>query len=267
MALFSVSENLALKPCRAKYFFDPATGEKRLMSISQSSRPIFRLDGYELQKSSPSELVSDFDDLTDFPEEADSHEENCRRAVRRAKRMCFDLCACNAFDAFLTLTFNNEYVDRSDYNSTYAKIKNWLSNGVQRRGLMYVAVPEYHKDGENIHFHALCNSDALKLVSSGHKRRGKILYNLSDWKWGFTTAILIDGEEAHVKTAKYIMKYMGKNFGATIGGRYYLSGGKLQRPFFELADEPDSFGVDLDTCNYKREVSADWGDYTEWSFL
>lgn len=272
MAIFSASENLALRPCRAKFFVDPATGEVRLMSIAQASRPVFRVDGYEPSEDERPEFFSGVDEeviigeLVD-PDNFDSQEQNRARAVRRAKRVCFDLCTCNAFDTFLTLTFNKEYIDRTDYHATYAKIKNWLSNGVQRRGLRYLAVPEYHKDGEAIHFHLLANSDALQLVDSGHKRHGKPVYNVKNWQWGFSTAIPVDGEEAHIKTAKYIVKYMGKQMGAKIGGRFYLAGGDLARPFFDLADTPEEFGVSLSDASYVREIAQDWGSFKEWSFL
>ena len=52
------------------------------------------------------------------------------------------------------------------------------------------------------------------------------MYNIDDWNLGFTTAIRLYGDRAAV--AAYIGKYITK--GEKVGGRWYYSGGELQRP-------------------------------------
>ena len=91
----------------------------------------------------------------------------------------------------------------------------WLENAVSRKGLKYILVPEYHKKG-GIHCHALINDCDFKFVDSGtrlvkgHDKPLKIdtikrlhicdklgcdisdlpvVYNVSDWRYGFSTAI------------------------------------------------------------------------------
>lgn len=155
------------------------------------------------------------------------------RAARRAKRRVYDLAACNSFDVFFTLTLNKEEIDRYDYKAAVRKLTYWLDNRVRRRGLRYLMVPELHKDGA-VHFHGLANSEALKLVDSGHKdkKNGKIIYHVADWKLGFTTAEKLTGEYSAV--CHYIAKYVTKQAleEGTIGGRYFFHGGALREPVY-----------------------------------
>ena len=65
----------------------------------------------------------------------------------------------------VTLTLDQTQVDRYDMAAITRKLNAWLSNQVQRRGLIYVLVPERHKDGA-IHFHGFFN-DVLDRVDSG----------------------------------------------------------------------------------------------------
>lgn len=257
----SVSENLALYTVRAKYVPDFENGGFRLANVCSFSRPVFN----------PGHLEESRSDVSDFSEKQEenpgsSSPDNFQRSARRARQKCFDICLCNSFDAFVTLTFNKEYVNRTSYSDCYGKLRVWLSNRVSRKNMYYVCCPEYHKDGEAIHFHLLCNSSALSLVDSTHRRKGKVVYNLADWKWGFSTAILIDGEKAFDRISKYIMKYMTKNQGQKVGGRFYLSGGELFYPKYAYSDNPGDF-CDIDNCVYHRVYERDFGTYEEWSFV
>ena len=106
----------------------------------------------------------------------------------------YELCACNDFDLFFTLTLNKELIDRYDYKAAVRKFGQWADNHVRRAGLKYVAVPELHKDGA-IHFHGLCNSaGAGRLVDSGKKSRGQTVFYLPSRRLGYTTAIPLYGE-------------------------------------------------------------------------
>lgn len=152
---------------RAKYVPDFQNGGLRLASVCESNRPIFTEDGWELNDDSRY-LFLPSDDNPDEAASAASPEDrlaNIRRATRRAQLQVFDIAVCNNFDLFSTLTFAPEKVDRHSYEETYHALKIWLSNKVQRKGLKYVAVPEYHpKSKTAIHFHMLSNSDPVDLV-------------------------------------------------------------------------------------------------------
>lgn len=185
---------------------------------------------------------------------------NFERSVRRARAKVYDLVMCNTdFSYFVTLTISPESADRTDYNAILKKLNVWLDNRVRGNGLKYVLVPEYHpSDNVSIHFHGFFN-DVLKLVDSGHKtKKSQVIYNLPQFKMGFTTAIKITG--SYTATCRYILKYIGKQR-EKIGGRFYLSGGDLQLPRYEffngefndVADgytfAPQGAGVTFRVCN------------------
>lgn len=147
-------------------------------------------------------------------------------SLKRAKDKIQDIVLCNNFDYFVTLTFNPQKVDSLNVEEVKRAIKNWLNNGVKRRNYSYIAIPEYHKSGR-IHLHALMSGD-LKLVDSGHVHNGKTIYNIADWqeKFGFCTAIPIDGNITAL--SYYITKYITKG-NDKIFGRFYWSSRNLQR--------------------------------------
>lgn len=163
--------------------------------------------------------------------------ENCRTSAIRAKEHLFGLVMSNPeLDMFVTLTFDPRKVDRYDVKQCSRKMDVWLSNNVQRRGLKYAGTPELHKDGA-IHYHLLCNESGLELQSSGHKRKGKTVYNVQSYPWGFSTAIRVSkGDNDRCACAGYLCKYITKQIlelgGARITGRYMIHGGKLREPVY-----------------------------------
>lgn len=212
---------------------NPLTGE--VLEDMCCSRPIFNPTGAVLRKSSfsPDEKLDGGKPCGETGENEDEQTQGAsdaqRRAARRARKQLYELCACNDFDLFFTLTLSKEVIDRYDYKAIVRKFGQWADNRVRRKGLRYVAVPELHKDGA-VHFHGLCNASAVRLVDSGKtdKNSGQKVYNLSDWNLGFTTGIFLYG--ARDAAAHYVAKYVTKQAGGgTIGGRYYLHGGDLQR--------------------------------------
>lgn len=252
------SEAFVYFPVKAK-FADLGNGELKLLSVQEFSAPLFRKPGYEELKLNP--YVDDFSDTVLSTEERDQVMDNVCRAVHRAKIQCFDYIQCNPqLDTFVTITFNKDFVDRTSYDDIFYIMKPWLGNRVARNGLCYILVPEYHKDKQSIHFHGLFNSAALKLVPARSPKNGRLLktcigkqiYNIQDFPAGFTTAVMIDGESCTDKVSKYIFKYMGKQVGQKIGGRYYLHGGKLALPYFMYGNDPSEF-VHGEHCTYDSE--------------
>ena len=61
---------------------------------------------------------------------------------------------------------------------------------------------------------------------------------MSDYRLGFISDIQVTGENGWEACAKYCFKYITKTDGVKVGGRYYLSGGDLGRPRYELLDVP-----------------------------
>ena len=161
---------------------------------------------------------------------ARSHNESMRRARAKIK----DIALCTPFTHFITLTLDKEKIDRYNYSDIMKKMRVFLSNAVERKGFTYVIVPEFHKDGA-VHFHGLyASTSPMGEVDSGLRTKsGQTIYNLSSWKFGFSTSIPLVGD--YEKVVSYILKYIGKD-SKKVGGRWYLSGGNIVRPAEELAD-------------------------------
>lgn len=205
---------------RAK--INPMTGD--VAEVAVSSRPI-----YGAQAERPGGRGAG------APSEAQGSE-TTGQAARRAKGRVRELAACNPWEYFVTLTFDPERIDSYNYAESLRFAMKWMSNRVQRNGLKYVAVPELHKSGR-LHIHALV-SGGLKLVDSGHKSRGKKVYNLPDWP-GFTTAVRLSGDPE--KVASYLSKYILKQVGTgPLAGRYYYHGGKGLQGYSLFTFAPDA---------------------------
>ena len=116
------------------------------------------------------------------------------------------------------------------------KLNIWLDNLVRRKGFKYVLVPELHKDGA-IHFHGFVNSESLSLSDSGYFAKDKNIYNVLSFPFGFSTLIKIGSNfNERAKVSNYIRKYITKDIKSSIGGRFYLHGGKLNTPVFEYCN-------------------------------
>lgn len=209
-----------------RYKVNPKTGD--LLEVVTASRPVFKAIASAEPISAPGRARKG-------PKPAGGEDDG--RAARRAKKALYDLAICNDFDMFFTLTLSPDKIDRYDYKTAVRMFGQWMDNRVRRKGLRYVAVPERHKDGA-IHFHGLCNSDACKLVDSKRRdKKGRKVYNLSDWTLGFTTAVFLD--EHYHQVCQYVSKYITKQTGGgTIGGRYYYHGGALLTPIYRYSNEP-----------------------------
>lgn len=158
---------------------------------------------------------------------------------------------------FVTLTFNQESVDRFDYKECNDKVRVWLNN--QKRSyapdLKYLFVPEQHKDGA-WHFHGLiADVGDMAFADSEHTTKtGQIIYNLSGWRFGFSTATVVTDTS---RVSGYITKYITKDLcGATQYANRFLRSRNLGEPiedkFLIEGDKFDfiemmvnSLGVDL----------------------
>jgi len=250
-----VEQREALYNFRVKLYPDEG-GIFRPVEGMACSHFIFNPDGFE----------SDFILSSSRPTVPTPEEEKIDRSRRRAKAKLNDLIMCNDFKYFVTLTLSPEAVaDRTNYAEVIKKLNHFLGNRVRRKGLTYIGVAERHKLG-GVHFHFLTNG-VLSLEHSGtylvdgHKKPLKestvirlgvdpdscrVVYNVSDWRIGFSTAIEVDGNRQAL--ANYIGKYLTK--GEKVGGRWYLSGGDLVKPMYKYSRvDFDSFPADFEfTC-------------------
>jgi len=213
-----------------------------------ADHPIFREPGWEV-----ADEWKESSRIKSKKSDRNGKAEDLERARRRARAAVADLGRANAFHYFVTFTLDATKINRYDEAITVKELRRWLSHQVQRRGLVYVLVPERHQDGA-LHFHGLIN-DALPMIDSGtikrigHKKPqrphgtreravwldqgGQVCYNVPAWSWGFSTALELQGD--YRKAVAYVCKYIGKD-SEKIGGRWYYSGGQLMRPEASYSD-------------------------------
>lgn len=142
-------------------------------------------------------------------------------SLNRSRNTIMQYARSNQWDIFVTLTFSSVY-DRTDYLFLLNKLRKWLDNLKSRKcpDLAYLIVPEEHKNIEvngkrAYHFHGLfANIDGLSLTPafspSGRAlftNKGLRIYNLSDYKLGFSTATYVTDT---FRCTTYITKYVTK---------------------------------------------------------
>jgi hypothetical protein len=209
------------------------------------------------------------------------------RSMRRARANLRRLALANKFGYFVTLTLDKEKIDRYDGAAVTRALNQWADNMVRRHGLRYILVPELHELEEGhteraFHFHGFFAGEGLEVVDSGtikvpgfkKPRRprseaerekwlaegGHIVYNLPQWKYGFSTALELYGE--YSSAVSYVCKYVGKQAGERPLGRWYYSGGALAKPekvyvsmpYRELAEDYKSEAIELEIPGSKLLV-------------
>ena len=257
-----ISESEIAKTCRVKVYPD-CTCE-----VMASEKPIFRASGWEDEKP----MVSNKTDRSS--PSAEALERSRRRAIARIR----DYALCSDFEWFVTLTLSPDQIDRHDYDAAVKKLGIYCSNRVQRHGLRYVIVTEKHKDGA-LHFHGFMAGLPLSEFAPSGTYTGGIagekpkrprsaaelaawteggaheVYNLTSWRLGFTTAVLL--ERDYRRAITYVSKYIRKA-PEKVGGRWYLSGGALKLPVVYTLDVPittvqtmpDAYTFDVPGCGY-----------------
>lgn len=264
--VLAVGYNEIIVNGRVKYYPD-RDGNLMIGSVETFSHGGFRRKGFEADRvrmwvsdrvhvHDPSLDVTTYNPITgqdvtrwgytvvnDSPDGAQRKQYNLDGSAKgrsRARGKLYDLVRCNwQLNTMVTLTLDPAKIDRTAYPDIIKALSTWLANRVRRDGLAYVAVPEYHADGETIHIHGLCNWDALHTIYSGVKQHGRMVYNVTDWLLGFSAAVRLGCTDADRQAvAAYVCKYITKG-GRKVGGRYFLHGGKLARPTTVLREMSD----------------------------
>lgn len=203
-------------------------------------------------------------------EEANAQErkklDNMARSFRRTRSALYMYARQCNWEYFITLTYSPDKIEnRYDFSLCMKKVRKWIDNCKMRKAkdLLYLLVPEQHKDGA-WHIHGLlCNTTGLTFTDSGKRYDGKIVYNLDDWKLGFSTATKVTDT---YKVSNYITKYITKDLCAITPGkqRYFVSKSILKPKIFTALIDPDevdgfiqevadSYGADLE---YQKDVSG-----------
>ena len=170
--------------------------------------------------------------------------------LKKTKDKIFDYVMCNEWEYFFTGTIDPKKYDSHNAHKIKKPLKKWFEHMSERYGLSYICIFEYHKKG-GIHIHGLIRSSPLtplKLVESdtrsyfGFKKpmrdktalkhglditKGRRVYNLKTWRFGWSTAIKIYGTQQAI--AHYITKYITKS-NQKIMGRYFWHSRDLKKP-------------------------------------
>ena len=179
----------------------------------------------ELPKVHTSELLNHSKKVHASEPSEKQREHVIQSSMNRTVQKIYEISRANIWDYFLTLTFDRNKLDSSNYNLLCDKVSKWLNNLRSRYApdLKYLIVPELHKDGKHYHFHGLlANIGNITLKDSGIKKNGHTIYNMSNWKYGFSTVTKVKDSN---KVSSYITKYITKELCAVSKNkrRYWTS--------------------------------------------
>lgn len=181
----------------------------------------------EHKKSDEQRFIERMGDIVTIIPSEEIQQINKARSNRRTKDKIYDYACSNDWTNgyFMTVTFNKEYLDRYNYQECYSKLKSYLDNlRKYNHDMKYLFVCEQHKDGA-YHFHGLIKDANLKLT-----KFDDFIYNVDNFKWGFTTVTIVKDTLA---VSKYITKYITKEMNLPKGSRKYLVSKNLNTPIVE----------------------------------
>lgn len=195
--------------------------------------------------------------------------DNLSRSFRRTRSALYMYARQCVWEYFITLTYSPDKIEnRYDFSLCMKKVHTWINNCKKRKAehLLYLLVPEQHKDGA-WHIHGLlCNTTGLAFTDSGKRYNGKIVYNLDDWKLGFSTATKVTDT---YKVSNYITKYITKDLCAITPGkqRYFVSKSIPKPKTFTALIDPDEVGSFIqevaDSCGADLEYQKDVSGYLD----
>lgn len=168
-----------------------------------------------------------------------TEKEDCN--LYRAKSKVREIALCNDWEYFVTLTLDKRKQDRHDLDWYIRDLGVWIGNYNKkyRTKLLYLLIPEQHKDGA-YHLHGLFRGVAPESLIKN--KYGYLDMPYYAQRFGYISLSPVrDGK----RTASYITKYVAKAFGHTQIGlfkhTYYRSRG-LQEAYtlgeFSAADIP-----------------------------
>lgn len=188
-------------------------------------------------------------------------EKNKEDAQRRAIQVVYDLIRSNPWTWFITLTFDPEKVNSFVYDECVQHMKRFTQK-LRDRGLLYVLVPELHESGR-YHFHGVVLGK-LPVVPAKNPYgklmfddKGRQIYNISIYEYGFTTASAIDDL---ARAASYVAKYITKENCVPAGKKSYWVSRGLNRPteeYFELSEA--EYCEIYNAADYQKVTESQWG--------
>lgn len=165
-------------------------------------------------------------------------EEKTKKYLKQVKTNIIDLAFnYDKWEYFITLTFDFREVGEYSHEKAINFLKKWINNQKhQNKHMTYLLVPEFHKSGR-LHFHGLIANvpkwrftEARNVSGRLIKVNGVQIYNLDNYKLGFTTISKIQYQE---KVSNYISKYATKELITLKNKRRYWYSRNLEKPKIE----------------------------------
>lgn len=224
-----------------------------------------QLKRYNLLKDFPFEIgeneelyeLSQDEELKDFVPPVVSEKEILQRkqkseynSFRRTVEKINSYCRCVNWEWFCTFTFDDNKIDRFNFDECSKKLRKWFNNIRSNcsSDIQYLVVPEQHESGA-YHFHALLSNIDFKRMGFVHAknnkefnedgtfnvyygydliRKGRHVYNISSFNLGFTDCEKIDDTR---KVSNYILKYITKDMCRnTFSKRRYFVSRNIPKP-------------------------------------
>ncbi|MCM1047360.1 MAG: hypothetical protein NC433_02915 [Clostridiales bacterium] len=191
-------------------------------------------------------------------EEMIEHSKNV--SLSRTKNSIYNIARSNTWQWFITLTFDQTKTDSSDYDVVVHRLHTFLKNLRTRKcpDMKYLIVPELHKDGIHYHFHGLLSDvGGLRFTFSGHfDEEDNPIYNLPDWKIGFTTATQIKDSQ---RVSSYITKYITKDSEIHLKNKKrYMCSKNVERAAAEyfIQDEEEYLGLYHENIAHAKNIKV-----------
>lgn len=183
---------------------------------------------------------------------------------KRARQNVYNIAKSNHFDYFVTFTFDPAKVNSFDYDDCVTAVRQWMDIN-RKKGVQWLIVPEQHESGR-FHFHALV-AGSLSLTPAVHPqtgmflldKSGRMIYNLGDFGFGFTTATEISDPK---RTASYLSKYLTKDLVVPKGRKRYWASNSLSRPLDDYSNMDDfAFAALVPQSRFFKDISNEYGNF------
>lgn len=183
--------------------------------------------------------------------------ENQARAIQNI----YDLARGVKWDWFITLTFSSENVDRFNY-SACSELVLKFTQSLRWYNCKYLIIPEQHKKG-SWHFHGLVKGELPVKIAKSAKtgktlidNNGRLVYNVVNFKVGFTTATKIGDSD---RAVSYLTKYLTKDKMVKVpkGKKRYWASRGLPKPEVEtFLAGLEVAGELIKACRYVKETQT-----------
>lgn len=219
---------------------------------------LLSIDEIEKNPFEPGHYI--FQEFLDEDELRLRKEKNLKDAQLRASNAVRSLALSNKWDSFLTLTFDDSKAPAAGISYDVALL--YASRALRNLrklypGMSYLLVPEQGEKNGRWHFHAL----VAGLPRSAYKFSGRFtrshekIFNLPDWKYGFTTATFVRDQN---RVCRYIAKYITKaSSRVPFNCKRYLCSQGLKN----FGKESDKFLLEYEVMMGLKDISLSVAEY------